>query len=308
MRIPTENALGPFDRELWFMRRNRAAKTLADADFLLAETTKRIVERLEDVKRSFPAAAVVGAWDGSMANALNSRFGIERLTQIDAATDMARLAETSAPFAKTIVADEESLPLEAASLDLIVAPLTLHWTNDLPGALIQMRRALKPDGLLMAALFAGTTLQELRTHLTNAEVETTGGLSPRVAPMADLRDLGGLLQRAGLALPVADREVIPVSYRNPMRLLSDLRAMGESNIMRERHKAPLRRDTLARMLEHYVGTANADGNVTATFEIAFLHGWAPAPTQQQPLRPGSAQMRLAEALGTEEKPTGEKPR
>ena len=307
MILPTENSLGPFDRDLWIMRRNRAAQTLADANFLLAETNKRVVERLEDVKRSFPAAAVIGAWDGSMANALSGRFGIETLTQIDAAPAMATLAETAAPYAKTIVGDEEALPLEEASLDLIVAPLTLHWTNDLPGSLIQMRRALKPDGLLIAALFAGTTLQELRTHLTNAEVETTGGLSPRIAPMADLRDLGGLLQRAGLALPVADREIIPVSYRNPMRLLNDLRAMGESNIMRERHKAPLRRDTLARMLEHYAETADTAGNVTATFEIAFLHGWAPAPNQQQPLRPGSAKMRLADALGTEEKPTGEKP-
>jgi len=221
---------------------------------------------------------------------------------------MARLAQTALPSAQTIVGDEESLPFAAESLDLIIAPLTLHWVNDLPGTLIQMRRALKPDGLMLAALFAGTTLQELRTCLTNAEVETTGGLSPRIAPMADLRDLGGLLQRAGLALPVADREVIPVQYGNPMRLLADLRAMGESNVMRERHKAPLRRDTLARMLELYAETADINGNVTATFEIAFLHGWAPAPTQQQPLRPGSAKMRLADALGTEEKPAGDKPR
>ena len=309
MRVPSKNTdtPAPFDRALWRDRRDRAAQTLADADFLLAETVARTVERLEDVKRVFPAAAVVGAWDGSMAAALHGRFGIERLTQTDASPAMAALAERTAPFARTQVADEEALPFAEASLDLIVAPLTLHWTNDLPGALIQMRRALKPDGLLMAAMFAGTTLQELRAHLTNAEVETTGGLSPRIAPMADLRDLGGLLQRAGFALPVADREVIPVSYANPLRLLSDLRAMGESNVLRERHKAPLRRDTLARMLELYAQTADDSGSVTATFEIAFLHGWAPAPTQQQPLRPGSAKMRLADALGTVEKPTGEKP-
>lgn len=310
MRVPTknaDNALGPFDRDLWRLRRDRAAKTLSDADFLLVETVARMIERLEDVKRSFPATAVVGAGDGSMAAALQGRFGIESLFQIEASPLMAERAAAAVPDATTMVGDEEALPLAEASLDLIVAPLTLHWTNDLPGALIQMRRALKPDGLLMAAMFAGTTLQELRAHLTNAEIETTGGLSPRVAPMADLRDLGGLLQRAGLALPVADREVIPVSYRNPLRLLSDLRAMGESNVMRERHKAPMRRDTLARMLELYAETADADSSVTATFEIAFLHGWAPAPTQQQPLRPGSAKMRLADALGTEEKPTGEKP-
>jgi len=306
MKIPTENALGPFDRALWRSRRDRAAATLAGADFLLREAEDRIVERLGDVKRRFPNAAIIGAGDGLLAATLRGQFGIESLLQIDASAVMAAKAARVAPDAVTLVADEEALPLAEASLDLIIAPLTLHWTNDLPGSLIQMRRALKPDGLLMAAMFAGTTLQELRTHLTNAEVETTGGLSPRIAPMADLRDLGGLLQRAGLALPVADREVIPVRYANPLRLLSDLRAMGESNVMRERHKAPLRRDTIARMLELYAGTADADGNVIATFEIAFLHGWAPAPTQQQPLRPGSAKMRLADALGTEEREAGEK--
>lgn len=307
MRIPTENTLGPFDRDLWRQRRDRAAATLSDADFLLREAEARIVERLGDVKRVFHDAAVVGAGDGGMARLLESQFGIENIVQLDASPVMAARAALAAPSARTLVADEESLPLDEASLDLIVAPLTLHWANDLPGSLIQMRRALKPDGLLLAALFAGTTLQELRTHLTNAEVETAGGLSPRVAPMADLRDLGGLLQRAGFALPVADREIIPVEYSNPLRLLSDLRAMGETNVMRERHKAPMRRDTLARMLELYAGTAGKDGKVTATFEIAFLHGWAPAPSQQKPLRPGSAKMRLADALGTEERPAGEKP-
>jgi ubiquinone/menaquinone biosynthesis C-methylase UbiE len=307
MRISTENALGPFDRSLWRARRDRAAATLPDADFLLRETEDRIVERLGDIKREFRTAAIIGTGDGLLAATLRGQFGIEHLLQVDSSPKMAAHAAKTAPHALSLVADEEALPFAEASLDLIIAPLTLHWTNDLPGTLIQMRRALKPDGLLMAALFAGSTLQELRTHLTHAEVETTGGLSPRIAPMADLRDLGGLLQRAGLALPVADREVIPVSYSNPLRLLSDLRAMGESNVMRDRHKAPLRRDTLARMLELYAGTADANGNVTATFEVAFLHGWAPAPTQQQPLRPGSAKMRLADALGTEEQPTGEKP-
>ncbi len=309
MRVPpknTDDALGPFDRALWRKRRDRAAARFADADFLLAETVERTIERLEDIKRSFPSAAVIGAGTGAMATALQGRFGIETLFQLDASPVMAQMAAKAVPDAVTLVADEEALPLADASLDLIVAPLTLHWTNDLPGSLIQMRRALKPDGLLMAALFAGSTLQELRTHLTHAEVETTGGLSPRIAPMADLRDLGGLLQRAGLALPVADREVIPVRYANPFRLLTDLRAMGESNVMRDRHKAPLRRDTIARMLELYAGSVDATGNVTATFEVAFLHGWAPAPTQQQPLRPGSAKMRLADALGTDEKPAGGK--
>ncbi|MCL4148471.1 UNVERIFIED_CONTAM: hypothetical protein GTU68_044742 [Idotea baltica] len=309
MRVPTENsenALGPFDRALWRRRRDRAADTLKDADFLLAETVERICERLEDVNRSFASAAVIGAGDGRMAAALSARFGVRDVLQLEAAPAMARLAASGAPDATTIVADEEALPLEPASLDLIVAPLTLHWVNDLPGSLIQMRRALKPDGLLLAALFAGETLKELRAALTQAEIDTTGGLSPRLAPMADLRDLGGLLQRAGLALPVADRETIPVSYGDPLHLMHDLRHMGETNVLRERHKAPMRRDTLMRALELYAATAGEDGRITATFEIAFLHGWAPDASQQQPLRPGSANMRLADALGTEEKPAGEK--
>lgn len=307
MRVPPEDHIGPFDRELWRTRRNRSARTLKDADFLLSETVERLCERLGDVKRAFAAAAVVGAGNGAMAAALTDRFGIGSVTQIDAAPALAEVAALGAPRAVTQVADEEMLPFAEASLDLIVAPLTLHWVNDLPGVLIQMRRALKPDGLMLAAMFAGDTLSELRAAITQAEIETVGGLSPRIAPMADLRDLGGLLQRAGFALPVADREAIPVQYANPLRLLKDLQAMGESNALRERRKVPMRRETLMRTLDLYAQTADADGRVTATFEIAFLHGWAPAPSQQQPLRPGSAKMRLAEALGTTELPTGDKP-
>jgi len=309
MRVPTENAdnpLGPFDRRLWRARRERAASTLGEADFLLVETVERICERLGDVNRTFSTSAVIGAGSGEMAHALLERFGIGSVLQLDASPAMARIAARRAPHAKTVVADEEALPLAEAGLDLIVAPLTLHWTNDLPGSLIQMRRALKPDGLLLAALFAGETLKELRAALTQAEIDTTGGLSPRIAPMADLRDLGGLLQRAGFALPVADRETVPVTYSDPIRLMRDLRSMGESNVMRERHKAPMRRDTLARALELYAGTADAEGRVTATFEIAFLHGWAPDASQPKPLRRGSAKMRLADALGTVEQSAGDK--
>ena len=289
------------------MRRDRAARTLGDADFLLNETVERLCERLEDVKRDFASAAVVGAGNGAMAAALVDRFEIGSVTQIDASAAMADRAAKAAPRAVTQVADEELLPFAEASLDLIVAPLTLHWVNDLPGVLIQMRRALKPDGLLLAAMFGGETLTELRAAITQAEIETAGGLSPRIAPMADLRDLGGLLQRAGFALPVADRETIPVNYANPLRILKDLQAMGETNALRERRKVLMRREMLMRTLDLYAQTADESGNVEATFEIAFLHGWAPAPSQQQPLRPGSAKMRLADALGTTELPTGDKP-
>ena len=303
MIVPHENP-APFDRRLWRQRRDRAAGRIGDADFLLSETVERICERLGDVKRTFRAAAVIGVGTGEMASALRERFGVETVIQLDASPAMAARVSGMAP---TVVADEEGLPLAPESLDLIVAPLTLHWTNDLPGALIQMRRALKPDGLLMAALFAGQTLHELRACLTDAEVEVMGGLSPRIAPMAALRDLGGLLQRAGLALPVADRETITVSYGDPIRLMHDLRAMGETNVMAERHKAPMPRAMLARTLALYAERyADAEGRVPATFEIAFLHGWAPSPDQPQPLRPGSATTRLADALGTEERSAGEK--
>ncbi len=309
MKLPAEKNsadFGPFDRALWRRRRDRAAHRLADADFLIRDTAGQITERLEEIKRTFPRIAVIGAGNGIMGSALQGRFGIVHLVQTEASSVMAASAARAVPEALTLIADEEALPFADETFDLIIAPLTLHWTNDLPGALIQMRRALKPDGLLIAAMFAGQTLTELRTFLTRAEVEVTGGLSPRIAPMADLRDLGGLLQRAGFALTVADREVVPVRYANPLRLLSDVRAMGESNVMRDRHKTLLRRDVIAKMLELYTATADADGNVTATFEIAYLHGWAPSPDQQQPLRPGSAKMRLSEALGTTEISTGDR--
>ena len=293
----------PFDREALRQRRDRAAKGEADAHFLMAEVVDRLVERLDDVTRPFPRAAVVGAWRGEMARALLARPGTESVVQVEPSLGLARLAAEAAPVA---VGDEERLPLAPGSLDLIVAPLLLHWTNDLPGALIQMRRALRPDGLLLAAMLGAGTLAELRGCLTEAEVEATGGLSPRFAPLAEIRDLGGLLQRAGLALPVADREAITVRYGDPLRLLRDLRAMAETAALAERRRVFLRREVLARGLALYAERhADAEGRVTATFELAFLHGWAPHESQQQPLRPGSAKMRLAEALGTEERRAGD---
>lgn len=301
MRVPPENRAAPFDRRLWRMRRSRAARLFEDADFLHREAIDRLADRLGDVKRGFKRAAVIGDGTGEMASILRGRFGVGHVIVLDASPEMA------ARSGATVVADEEHLPFADASLDLIVAPLTLHWTNDLPGSLIQMRRALRPDGLLMAALFAGQTLHELRGCLTEAEIEVTGGLSPRIAPMAELRDLGGLLQRAGLALPVADRETITVSYADPLKLMHDLRAMGETNVMTERHKAPMRRAVLGRTLALYAERhADAEGRVPASFEIAFLHGWAPSPDQPQPLRPGSATARLADALGVSERSAGEK--
>lgn len=196
-----------------------------------------------------------------------------------------------------ITPDQDVLALEQGAHDLAVHALALHWANDPVGQLVQMRRALRPDGMALAVLFGGQTLHELRTAFAEAETEIEGGLSPRVAPMGEIRDLGALVQRAGLALPVADSVVIPVTYETPLHLMHDLRAMGETNVMLSRRRTTLRRTTLQRACEIYMENYSIDGRVEATFEIIFLTGWAPHDSQQKPLKPGSAQIRLADALG-----------
>jgi SAM-dependent methyltransferase len=196
-----------------------------------------------------------------------------------------------------VVAEEELLPFKARSLDLVVSALALQCVNDLPGTLVQVERCLKPDGLFMSALLGGRTLEELRHALLVAEAEITGGAAPRVIPFADVRSLGGLLQRAGFALPVADVDVIEVGYDSPLALMADLRAMGAANMLAERSRSGLRRDVLRRMLEVYAERfSRADGRVRATFEVITLTGWSPHASQQQPLRPGSAKASLADAL------------
>ena len=207
-----------------------------------------------------------------------------------------------------VAADEEALPFADASLDLVVSALALQFVNDLPGTLIQIRRALKADGLFLAALIGGDSLSELREAFAQAESEIEGGVSPRVAPFADLREVGALLQRAGFALPVIDSDRLTVRYNSVFDLMRDLRRMGATNSLSERRRTPLKRATLMRMAEIYAARfADADGRLRATFEIVWLSGWAPHESQQKPLRPGSAKTRLADALGTKEIPTGEKP-
>lgn len=248
------------------------AKARGVADFLHQHAAAQLQERLEDVNKSFTKSAFVGwlpeVWQGFEPD--------------------------------EAVLDDEVLDLPTQEFDLMVHGLCLHSANDPIGQLVQMRRALKPDGLLLAALFGGETLHELRYALAQAEATVEGGLSPRVAPMGDVRDLGGLLQRAGLALPVADATSLTVTYETPLHLMRDLRAMGETNAMSER-RGGLRRETLKKALEIYQAEfALPDGRIPATFEIIFLTGWAPSATQPKPLRPGSATARLAEALGTKE--------
>jgi len=208
-----------------------------------------------------------------------------------------------------VVADEEALPFADGTLDLVVSGLSLQAVNDLPGVLVQVRRALKPDGLFLAALLGGDTLTELRQSFAVAESEHDGGVSPRVAPFPDLRDLGALLQRAGFALPVTDVDRITVRYATPLGLLHDLRRMGAANPLVERRRVPLRRATLMRAMAVYAARfADSDGRVRASFDVIWLSGWSPHENQQKPLQPGSAKKRLADALGTTEIPTGEKPK
>ena len=290
-----------FDRAALRVRRRRAA-LLGPATFLLDRSAEELAERLGAVMRRFDLALDFGT-SGEAARAALARVG--SVGTIVAAGALAEKRGARAqPF---VVADEEALPFRDGVFDLVVSLLALQFVNDLPGVLIQVRRALKPDGLFLAALIGGESLTELRQSFAAAESEIDGGASPRVAPFADLRDLGALLQRAGFALPVTDAERLTVRYDSAFALMHDLRRMGATNVLAERRRLPLKRTTLMRLAEIYGERfADDDGRVRATFEIVWLSGWAPHPSQQRPLRPGSAQARLADALGAHEISAGEK--
>jgi SAM-dependent methyltransferase len=285
-----------FDRKLLRARRRRAERFRA-SDFLIERVAEDIAERLSVVLRRFDVAVDLGTPGEAVRGALT-------------ATGKVGMVVAANPFASgplAVAADEEALPFRDGAVDLVTSALSLQFVNDLPGALVQIARALRPDGLFLAALAGGETLTELRQAFAQAEAEIEDGISPRVAPFADLRDLGALLQRAGFALPVTDVDRITVRYASPLALMQDLRRMGATNVLAERRRKPLRRATLARMIEIYGERfADADGRIRATFEIVWLSGWAPHESQQQPLKPGSAQQRLADVLGTKEQSAGEK--
>ncbi len=298
-------AEGPqiFDRAL-IRRRHRRAAVLGPATFLLDRVADDVADRLAAVLRRFDLALDLGTPGEAVRTALAGLGTVGTIVRASAAPDDGKKRPE-----KFVAADEEALPFGDGAFDLVVSALALQFVNDLPGVLIQIRRALKPDGLFLAALFGGETLTELRQAFAAAESEMDGGASPRVAPFADLRELGALLQRAGFALPVTDVDRVGVRYDSVLGLMRDLRRMGATNALTARRRAPLKRATLARMAEIYTQLfADADGRVRATFEIVWLSGWAPHPDQQQPLRPGSAKARLADALGTREISTGEKAR
>ena len=261
-----------------------------------------MAERLSVVLRPFERAVDLGTPTDALRRAL-----LARRQNRPASSRPRRSLRRAIRRRRRSIADEEALPFADGSLDLVVSALALQFVNDLPGTLIQIRRALKPDGLLLAAMIGGDSLSELREAFAEAESEIEGGISPRVSPFADIRDLGGLLQRAGFALPVIDSDRLTVRYDTPLALMRDLRAMGATNILNERRRTPLKRATLRRMMEIYADRfADADGRLRATFEIVWLTGWAPHDSQQKPLKPGSAAQRLADALGAKEISTGEK--
>jgi len=294
----SENPL-VFDRKVLRTRRARA-RALGPATFLLERAATDLAERLAAVLRRFPLALDLGTPGDEVRTALSGLNSVEAI--------VAASADRGGFYSPLFVAaDEEALPFRDCVFDLVVSALSLQFVNDLPGTFVQIRRTLRPDGLFLAVLMGGDTLTELRQSFAAAESEIEGGLSPRVAPFADLRDLGALLQRAGFALPVTDSDSITVRYDSVFGLMNDLRRMGATNALVDRRRTPLKRATLLRMAEIYRQRfADADGRVRATFEFLWLSGWAPHPSQQQPLAPGSAQARLAEALGTRELPAGEK--
>jgi SAM-dependent methyltransferase len=270
--------------------------------FLLDRVARDLVDRLQTVKRHFAFALDLGTPGEALRSVLADSGRVRKIVACEP------FALAGGPMNRPrVIADEEALPFGDETFDLVVSALALQWANDLPGVFIQIRRALKPDGLLLAALVGGDTLTELRECFAVAEMELEGGASPRVAPFVEVRALGSLLQRAGFALPVTDMDRLTVRYASLLDLLRDLRRMGATNAMAERRRTPLRRATLARAASVYAERfADPDGRLRATFEVLWISGWAPHASQQKALRPGSARMRLADALGMREHSAGEK--
>lgn len=291
-----------FDRGLLRRRRSRFARELSQHEFLLDRVAAEISERIEAILRGFPLCLDLGAYNGVLGRAVGALPSVGEMIYAESAPALAALCPRP-----SVVCDEDLLPFRDASLNLVVSGLALHRVNDLPGALIQIRRALRPDGLFMGAALGSRSLQELRHALIEAEAELEGGASPRIAPFADVREYGALLQRAGFALPVTDADLLTVTYPAPRDLMHEIRAMGGGNVMAARRKEPLPRRTLERAEAIYRSRhGTPEGRIVASFEIVYMSGWAPHESQQKPLAPGSAKKRLADALGTKEHSAGDK--
>ena len=291
-----------FEQGLIRTRLKRAIRQGAE-DFLLARASADLSDRLMAVMRQFDTVLDLGTPGPHAAEALRASGKVDRLIRAAPIVEAIGQGEF-----QPMLADAGLLPFGRESLDAVISLLALQTVDDLPGALMQIRRAIRPDGLFLACLIGGASLTELRQSLAAAESEIEGGISPRVSPFADISDLGGLLQRAGFALPVSDVDSFTVRYANPLGLMHDLRRMGATNALVERRKMPMRRATLLRALEIYAERfSDPDGRVRASFELIWISGWTPHESQQKPLKPGSATKRLADALGVREIPGGEKP-
>jgi SAM-dependent methyltransferase len=262
-----------FDRPLLRRRRARAVRSADPAqapDFLLREAAERLLDRLSDIRRDFPLALDLGAHTGQLAALRDGRGGIATMISVETSPAMAALAAPPA-----VAADEDRLPFSDASADLILSCMSLHWTDDFPAMLAEAFRVLRPGGLFLASLPGEDTLHELRDSLARAELDIDGGVSPRVLPMLTVKDAGALLQAAGFAEPVIDRDRLTVEYRSPMSLLTDLRAMGETNALTQRRKTPLKRAVLFAALDEYRRHADGEGRIPATFDIVTLTAWKP---------------------------------
>ena len=295
------NPMRVFDRGLHARRRARAAASFVHHSFLKQLAANDIAFRLSAINRRFDRVLDLGAHDGLLARALKAdallQGRVGKIVRMDLAP----------AFRPDIAADEEALPFAEGAFDLVVSALSLHWVNDLPGALIQIRRSLRPDGLFVGMALGGRTLTELRQSLLAAEEQVRGGAANRVSPFMDVIDGAGLLQRAGFAMPVADNDTHIVRYAHPLRLLADVRGMGETAAFANRTAPPLTRSILMRAMEIYTERfGDADGRVRATFDFVTLSGWAPSPDQPRAKRPGSESVRLADALGVREHDAGEK--
>ena len=293
-RTTTPDGAAVFDRKAVRMHRDRAAPGFAGrGDFLVREVGERLVGRLDDVKRRFARVLDLGCHSGELGPMLRARAAPELLVEADLSQAMVRRA--GGPL--RAVADEEWLPLRPASLDLVASALSLHWVNDLPGALVQIRQALRPDGLLLAAMLGGETLFELREAFLQAEAGHEGGVRPHVSPFPDVQTLGALLQRTGFALPVVDSDRITVTYESARALMHDLRAMGEANATCGRARHFARRETLRALEARYRESfGQTDGRIPATFQVLYLTGWKPHESQQQPARRGSGTVHLSDVL------------
>lgn len=290
------DSMNVFDRRAVRMHRDRAAANFANYDFLLHEVAERLLDRLDDLTYQFPLALDLGCHTGELGKSIKGRGGVETLIQCDVSIPMVERAS-----GLRVVADEEFLPFGGGKFDLVMSCLSLHWVNDLPGAFLQIRQALKEDGLFLGAMLGGDSLFELRNSFARAEMDQEGGVSPRFSPLARVQDIGNLLQRAGFALPVVDTDVITVSYGDPFKLLKDLRGMGESNAVHQRRKNFSRRNTLMAAVERYMTDhSGPDGRVPATFDVLFIAAWTPAPNQQKPMVRGTGEINLGNFLNSDD--------